>query len=55
MQTNGFGQQPFKAIPKTQRVENGIQHVRDGAIVAVLRVGVVERVMFGRLQDFNVL
>lgn len=55
MKMDGFGKQPFETIPETQGVENRVEKIRDRAVVAVFGVGVVKRVMFGRLQDADVL
>src|ERR1700720_3219984 len=49
------GKEPFERIPKTNRVQHGIQKVGDGAIVAVLWVCVMPRMMFRGLQEPDVL
>ena len=54
-QADGFRQQPFKASPEMDAVEYGIQKIRDGAIMAVLRIGVMLRMVPGGLQNPDIL
>jgi len=49
------GQRPFQSTPETDTVERRIQHIGDGAIMAVLGVSMMQRVMFGVLQQLDVL
>ena len=51
VQVDGFGGQPFEAVPETHWVENRIQRIRDGAVMAVLRVSVMPPVMFTGLNS----
>ncbi len=49
-QLDGLGEQPFESVPKIDAVEHGIQKIRGRAIMAVLRIGMMARVMFRGLQ-----
>lgn len=55
MQADGVCQEPFQAGPYAQGVQDGVQHVGDGAVVDVLGIGVVDGVVAGGLQEADVL
>lgn len=55
LQAHGPRQRPLEAVPKANAVQHRIQEIRYGAIMAVLRIGMVSRVMTRCLQDANIL
>ena len=54
-QTNRPRQQPFQTIPEADPVQQRIQDIGDGAIMAVLRVGMMQGMVSGGLQNVHVL
>ena len=55
LQANGFGEEPFHAVPKTNAVEYRIQDVGHGAVMAVLWVRVMAGMMLRGLEDVDAL
>jgi hypothetical protein len=54
-QTNRSRQQPFQPVPETDSIQQRIQNIGDGAIMAVLRVGMMQGMVSGGLQNVHVL
>ena len=55
MQSDGVCEQPLHGVPEVDRVEDGIHHVRDGAVADVFRIRMMHGVMMRRLQHTDVL
>lgn len=55
IQANHLRKQPLCTVPEIDYVKHRVKHVGYGAVMAVLWIGVVKGVMFGGLQEPNVL